>query len=533
MASNNPQAVFDKAMAALESGDHQKAARLARKLTKMAPDAADAWQLRAMAAQQADAHREAERYWRKTLQLRPGDAAILNNLGNACREQGNFPEARSAYELSLERRPEHVPTLLNLGDVCLKQNDLVNSLGAYRRAAELNPADRETLSALAYAEMEAEEFAAALKTYRRLEALGNPDAEVMYGIFHAAVTLGQIQEGQAAVDRMLELSGGDPKYEVNASILHLLKGQWREGWKAYARRWEWQPDQARPYTQPCWQGEALNGRTLLVWGEQGIGDEIMYASMVGDLPDKAGRIVLECDPRLIRLFSAAFPDVTCVSRTDPPDPAALSADLQIPAPALGQWLRTDEESFRKGPPFLAAEADRAADIRETYRQRFGGRALIGLSWKSLNAEYGTRKSMPLEALSPLLDLPGAAFVDLQYGDTQAERAAFAEKTGLALYHDPNIDPIADIDGHAAQIAALDLVITISNSTAHLAAAMGVPTWVLLTEVPDRRWLMERDDSPWYRAVRLFRQSSARDWQSVVAEVRSRLPGFIEKLEAKA
>lgn len=533
MASNNPQVVFDKAMAALESGDLQKAARLARKLTKMAPDAADAWQLRAMAAQQADAHREAERHWRKSLQLRPGDPAILNNLGNACREQGNLTEARAAYERSLERRPDHVPTLLNLGNVCLKLNDLANSLRAYRHAEKLDPADRETLSVLAHAEMEDEDFAAALKTYRRLEALGDPDAEVMCGIFHAAVTLGRIDEGQAAVDRMLELSGGDPKYEVNASILHLLKGKWREGWKAYARRWEWQPDQARPFTQPWWHGEELGERSLLVWGEQGIGDEIMYASMVGDLSDKVGRIVLECDPRLMRLFSAAFPDATCVPRTDPPDPAVLSADLQIPAPALGQWLRTDEASFRKGPPFLAADAACVADFRESYRQRLGGRTLVGISWKSLNPEYGSRKSMSLEALRPLLEFPGAAFVDLQYGDTKAEREAFTEKTGLALYHDPDIDPIADIDTHAAQIAALDLVISISNSTVHLAAAMGVPTWVLLTDVPDRRWLMDRDDSPWYSAVRLFRQPSTRDWQSVVAEVRSRLPGFIGNPAAKA
>jgi len=533
MASNTPQVVFGKAMAALESGEYQKAARLARKLTKMAPDTADAWQLRAMAAQRIGAHREAERFLRKSLQLRPGDPATLNNLGNACREQGNLTEARAAYERSLERRPDHVPTLLNLGNVCFNQNDIANSLSAYRRAEKLDPTNRETLSVLAYAEMEDEDFAVALKTYRRLEALGEPDAEVMYGIFHAAVTLGRIDEGQAAADRMLELSGGAPKYEVNASILHLLKGKWREGWKAYARRWEWQPDHARPFPQPWWQGEDLSGRTLLVWGEQGIGDEVMYASMVSDLLGKGGRIVLECDPRLARLFRAAFPDVTCVPRTDPPDPAALSADLQIPAPALGQWLRTDEESFRKGPPFLAADASRVADIREAYHRRLGGRALVGISWKSQNPEYGSRKSMSLEALRPLLEFPGAAFVDLQYGDTTAERAAFAEKTGLALYHDPDIDPIADIDSHAAQIAALDLVISISNSTVHLAAAMGVPTWVLLTEVPDRRWLMDRDDSPWYSAVRLFRQSRARDWQSVVADVRSKLPGFIGDPAAKA
>lgn len=522
----SPQAQLEKALAALNNGDPAKAARLARKLTKIVPHAPDGWQLRAMAAQQLGEHADAATYLKRVLQIRPDDAAAFNNLGNAYREQAELEKAKDAYARSLVQRPDHVATIMNFGNVCHELEQFGEAIAAFRRALALAPEDYGALLNLGSAQLKAADLAGALVTYRRLAELGHDNPDVWTGIYHAAVGTHDLIQGEAAVERLLAVAGDDPKYHVYASILFLLTGRWRDGWKAYARRWEWLPDEAPPFPQPWWNGEDLKGRTLLVWGEQGIGDEIMYASMIPDLADAGCAIVLECDPRLVDLFREAMPGVTCVARGDPPDPATLVADVQIPSPALGQWLRTDEASFRGGPAFLAADAERAAALRRDYKSRFGPAPLVGVTWRSVNPEVGALKSMTLDTLRPVLQTPGVTFIDLQYGDSAGERDAFEQASGVILHRDAAIDPIRDINGHAAQVAAMDLIVSISNSTVHLAAAMGVPTWVMIQDIPNRRWLLDREDSPWYGSVRLFRQSASGTWDDPVSAVQRALAAFV-------
>jgi len=247
--------------------------------------------------------------------------------------------------------------------------------------------------------------------------------------------------------------------------------------------------------------------------------------MIPDLAKSGGRVLVECDRRLLDLFRRSFPGATCIARAEHPDLAAQAADLQVPSSSLGIWLRRDEKSFGGGAPYLAVDAARAEQLRHAYRARFdagAGKKLVGITWQSLNPEIGDRKSMTLDDMAPLFQVPDAVFVNLQYGDTNEDRADFQSRMGVTIHHDPDIDPLVDIDGHTAQIAAMDLIISISNSTVHLAGAIGVPTWVIVQKVPDRRWLMDREDSPWYGSVRLFRQRDFGDWSAPVTAARDAL-----------
>ncbi len=517
-------------MAALRAGDTSKAGREARRLTKMVPNEADAWQLRAMIAQQTEAHEGAAKYLRRARQLKPNDPTILINLGGLNREIGKPEEAMECYRQCLAQQPNSPDAAYNLGAVLLDLDRFGEAETVIRTGLASRPDDYDMLLNLAAALLKQKKLQAALDTYEQLAKLGHGNADVLQGLYQSALGLGQLEEADRAVQRLLEIAGDDPKYHVYASMLYLLTGRWRDGWKAYAARWRWQPGAARPFSQPWWKGEDQAGKTILLWGEQGLGDEVMFASMVPDLVANEVRILLETDKRLVGLFQRSFPNILCLARKDPPDPRTVSADFQLPTTNLGNHFRPDEASFKGGKPFLVPDGERVEHLRRAYRKKFAKSAsdlLIGITWRSLNARYGDSKSMLLDDMRPILETPGAAFVNLQYGDTAVECTDFKERTAIVIHHDADIDPMFDIDGHATQVAAMDLIISISNTTAHIAGAMGVPAWIMLHMVPDRRWLMARDDSPWYGSVRLFRQKGLGDWTAPVDRVKRELAELIQ------
>ena len=233
----------------------------------------------------------------------------------------------------------------------------------------------------------------------------------------------------------------------------------------------------------------------------------------------ASRVALAVEPRLVPLFKRSFPQLEVY-----PLDMSLPVDrfeAQIALGSLGRFLRRRLSDFPPtGPHLLKADEAQSQDLRRKVGE--GKRRICGLSWRSKNEKVGRVRSVSLEALLPILSLPDITWVDLQYDDTRAERTALAAEYGLNLRKLDEIDNFRDIDGLAALIDACDLVVTIDNTTAHLAAALGKPTWILLPHVPDFRWLMGRNDSPWYPTVRLFRQPGIGDWPGVITNVREAL-----------
>ncbi len=280
---------------------------------------------------------------------------------------------------------------------------------------------------------------------------------------------------------------------------------------------------------------------MLIYSEQGIGDEVMFASCIPEIIERAGACLIECEPRLLRLFARSFPKARCFPRTALTDPSLLQNlpdfELQIASGSVPRCLRRSFDTFPTHPGYLVPAADQVAEWRKRYEQ-LGSGLVVGISWKG-GADAGTRRrrSTTLGQWASLFRLPGVAFVNLQYGDCRAEIDRFEREFGTKLHHWDVANPLADLDGFAAQIAALDLVISADNSTVHMAGALDTPVWTLLPYSCDWRWFTDRDESPWYPSMRLFRQASFREmaesnWNDVFARVSLALEDLIAQRAAE-
>jgi len=300
-------------------------------------------------------------------------------------------------------------------------------------------------------------------------------------------------------------------------LLLLSHGLFNPGWYHHERRWRSvQFVDPVKKIRPILTGRArfssdrdLTAR-VLVWGEQGVGDEVMFGSMLREFRGWCGKMLVQMDKRLIPLFRRSLPqDVEFYERG-----SVVSEDLydsHIPIGSLGLHLRPSRESFEghRGA-YLKADPDRVRALRESFGLTDGER-LIGVSWRSSNPETGAGRSLPLWELAQVLGGEGRRLVNLQYGSVQEEIAEAQARCGIRVEQVPGVDCQNDLDGLAALIMACDEVVSIGNATAHLAGALGQKTTVLLPYSPSWRWMAKGDESPWYRSVRLLRQPLPDDW----------------------
>jgi hypothetical protein len=278
-----------------------------------------------------------------------------------------------------------------------------------------------------------------------------------------------------------------------------------------------------------WNGAPIPGGTLLITAEQGVGDEIMFASLVGEAASRAGDCVVECDPRLVPLFARSMPRIRV--RATPAGSAGFQPTLvpdfdeHIAMGSLPRFLRPTLASFPGVRGYLKADA-RRRDKWKVRLRGLGAELKVGISWRGgRKLETRRTRSTKLEDWLPLFATPDVRFVNLQYGDCAAELARLQEQHGILVHHWADANPLEDLDEFAAEISALDLVISIDNSTVHMAGALGCPVWTLLPYVPDWRWLLDRDDSPWYHSMRLFRQVRRGCWADVLPAVAGELDRF--------
>lgn len=301
----------------------------------------------------------------------------------------------------------------------------------------------------------------------------------------------------------------DPEAEYAAALIDLADGRLTDGWAGYAARWRIPgfPSVPKATARPLWDGQAFPGR-LLVWREQGVGDEIMFLRHLEAARRRCGALVLETDPRLVGLLRRSFPEVDVRPSAADLSPSRVSDadfDSHLPIGALPGCL-TDDAGYPGAGAYLAPDPARRDAWRQSLRQRLPGDRLVGLSWWSKNAEHGRTRSPDLAAWRSVTSLAGHRFISLQY-EANADAAA---KHGIVTL--PDLDPWQDLDGLAALIAAMDAVVSIDNSTAHLAGALGVPTEVLLPFHVDWRWQMPIvGGGPLYASLRMHRQGKPGAW----------------------
>jgi Tfp pilus assembly protein PilF len=416
--------------------------------------------------------------YQRAIQLKPDHAESFNNLGNALKEKGRLDQAMDCYRQAIKLKPHYPDAQYNLALALAGKGSLEEAIGCFRLAIQLKP-----------------DFAEAHSN------LGN-----------ALWFTGQIDQATQQYQKALALNPDLPEAHLNLGVVHLAQGDYQRGWLEYDWRLKIKrPGRLPPFQQPRWDGKPLHGRTLLIHAEQGFGDSIFFSRYIPRAAQSGARLILGCQPELARLLSklARFEQIATSPSQLPP------FDVHCPLPSLplvmglrgpddvpwtGPYLKSDPETRRKFSDFI---------------QQAGRKLKVGLCWSGGPTPPG--RSIPLPMLAPLAN-PNVQFYSLQIG--QASIDAKSPPPGMNL-----IDPtprITDFSDTAALIDQLDLVVSIDTAAAQLAAALGQPVLTLLNHASDWRWLLAREDSPWYPTMRLFRQQSAGDWQTVIARVASEI-----------
>jgi len=453
-------------------GLNDEAARNYEAALVLAPDMPEAHYNLGIARRAQGRLEAAVKCWDQAVKLRPGFAEARNNLGSALLELGLPQEAIAQHRRVLLDNPRSLPGLINLGNALRQSGEAAQAEATYRHALAITPDDPMALGNLGLALQDLERLDEAEAAYRRAIAV-RPD--------------------HAEAHRCL-------------GMLLLLRGQFAEGWAAYDWRWRTPRQARRDFGCRMWQGEDIAGQTILLHAEQGLGDTIMACRLASIVAARGVRVVLEVQPALAKLLQGLAGVARIVPRGEELPPADAEASL-LDLPRL---LGLDAASIPAGIPYLAAEPERVARWRQRFEARPGFR--IGLVWQgNPNSTADLGRSAPLTALAPLAALPGVRLIALQKGPGSEQIWDFPAIEDLGPGFDAGADAFLDT---AAAMACLDLVVSVDTAPAHLAGALGRKPWIALKSVPDWRWMLGRDDTPWYPGARLFRQQRAGDWAGV-------------------
>jgi tetratricopeptide (TPR) repeat protein len=475
-------------------------------------NAADAEALNLMGAIAADERKTEEglRWARRAAAADPAAAAPHYTMGRLCQGEGRLAEAEAHYRRSLELEADQPKALNNLGAVLHMQGRLDLAVASYRRALELDPALPQANQNLASITRERGAAENAIAGFLRQLQQNPGDAQTHTDLGNVYRELGRHREAIESFARAIECDPQLAEAHFARSFELLLSGNYREGFEDFEWRWRVKAlnTPMRKFPQPLWDGRPLDG-ALLLHAEQGFGDTLHAVRYAEAAAARAREVIVECQRELLSLVQS----VRGVSRALPQGAPLPELAAHLPLMSLPRVFGTRLESVPWSGAYLHASP---ADV-ERWRPRLAveARLKVGLAWAGQPQQGDDRKrSIALSMLAPLASVPDVAFFSLQKGD--AARQAADPPAGMRLAELGS--RFADFSDTAAAISQLDLVVTIDTSVAHLAGAMGAPTWVLVAAIPDWRYGLEREGTPWYPTMRLFRQQADGDWAGVVERV---------------
>jgi hypothetical protein len=539
-------------------GDAQGAVEAFRQAILIRPTYAAAHSNLGNALQEMARWEESVESHRCAVELDPAVALFHFNLGNALKATHGYSEALASYENALRLQPQHAGALGNLGAVFLELDRFEEAIGCFERLILLQPANAKAHSNLGNALVARRCFAEAIQRFEHAIKFAPADPQVYMnwanaligiGDVKAAVdclnlavsldpeyaeatsnlgsalkALGQFDQAVEHFDRAIHLDSALAEAHWNKSLLRLLTGDFEAGWRLYEWRLKTKDYLKYPSTsnQPPWLGqsefgglEGLAGKTILIHSEQGLGDTIQFARYLPLLADRGARVVFELPAALLGLLQG----MPGVSDFVVKGQALPAADFHCPLLSLPLAFETTLESIPSPGPYLEANAARV----EQWSKRLGPkrRRRIGLVWSG-NSQHKNdhNRSIPLELLLPQLP-EQFDWVSLQREVREADQRVLELHPGVRHFG----AELEDFTDTAALCALMDLVISVDTSVAHLSGALGRPTWILLSYLPDWRWLLDREDSPWYASAKLYRQETNGQWSPVMAQVAQALSRF--------
>jgi len=461
------------------------------------------------------------------LRIHPGHAEALSNKGGALLALDRSQEALECIEAALSINSALPKALNNKAQALVKLRRFDEALACASQAVEMQPGSAEALFARGLVLSEMRRLPEAIADFDKA-LLAKPNV-ASYLVSRGSVHFHTLQYEAAIADFEAAIRTGRSNSTVtktahsNLGSLLLLNGQFERGWQEFEWRWGTNDfkDARLEFDIPQWDGAPTKGH-VLIWREQGLGDQILFASMLEDAAKLAGRVSVALEKRLHALFQRSFANLKIISLEEAQQ--AVGFDFQVPLGDLGRITRqTVDDCLRSRKAYMRPDSNRANQLRGELRGP-DNKKICGISWSSKHKSVGDAKSISLQDLAPVLSSENYHFVDLQYGDTTEERKHLLNNSGIEVHRVASVDNWNDIDGLAALIDACDVIVTISNTTAHLAGALGKKVFLMLPSSVGRFWCWqtERSDALWYPDVRIFRQPKEGDWASVIREVRDAL-----------
>jgi tetratricopeptide (TPR) repeat protein len=510
-------------MALQRSGKLEDALKAYDKAISLQPDNAELWKDLATVLVNLNRLDEAFLGLQHALKLRPRYVDAANLCGLLLYRSGRYSEALDHFNLSIETEPSQADALHLRALVYMNLGRLEQAEADNRASLQLNPADADTHNNLGTVLQKLGRYQDSIEGYDRAIALRPNFLLALKGKASSLVELRRLEEASACFARFLALDPENADARWNLALLQMLVGDFRAGWLGREARWQTGMMRDPILPQPLWLGDrSIEGATILLYGDEGIGDTLQFARYIPMVADLGARTIVAVADPICSLLSRLDGVAQCIPKT-----SALPAfDTHCPISSLPLAFKTTLETIPSAVPYLPApDQDRVTQ----WEQRLGAhtRFRVGLVWSG-NPSHANdhNRSMPLRDLIKILDVD-ATFVSLQKELRDGDREILAGVDIVDM-----TENLGDFEDTSALASCLDLIISVDTSVAHLAGGLGCQVWILLPFTPDYRWMFDREDSPWYPTARLFRQTEARDWAGVVDRLRIELGTVIEDWKRK-
>lgn len=486
------------------------------------PDFATAYLNRGNTLQELNRHQDALASYDRALEMKSDYTDAYFNRGNSLRELKRFEEAILSYEIAIQIKPDYADAYTNKGNALKDLNRLNEAIKIYDLAIEINPAYAEAYYNRGIALRELKRFKEALANYDRAIDIKPNYSEAYYNRGIVLQELKQLDESLASYDCAIEINPDFANAYWNKSLVLLLMGQLELGWKLYEWRWKAKDlglsylASSKPKTVNI---DSIYEKKLLVFSEQGIGDQILYAGLLDQLFINAPLSQIMLDKRLLPLMNRSMSHAVFLSNDTPIE--NIEHDEHLPIGDLGKYFRNNLEDFNSVKNhYLIANQQKTGEFRSSLLNN--KKFLCGIAWESKREKIGIDKSIQLKDLSPILSLDNIAFVSLQYGNVKEELISFNNRHNFNIQEFDLVDNFKDLDGHASLIDACDFVITISNTSAHLSGALGKETYLLCPSGEGLLWYWSHQlngKSLWYPSINIHKQTSSNQWVDVVNEIK--------------
>lgn len=529
------------------AGNLQQAEFLYRKILKKQPWNSEVLHMLGVICSDCEKYDSAIDYIKRALRLDPNNAHAYYNLGNTFRKKGQQEEAISSFQKAVQLNPLFVDAYYNLGIAFQDNKQFNEAIASYLKASQLDPRLSHVWYNLGNAYRDNKQFGEAITSYLKALELNPSFVESYINLAGAFRDNGQLDEAVSYSEKALRLKPSLPAAYVNLgtalqdkghldeaitcyrkalqfnpdlaeahwnmSLVFLILGDYKEGWKEHMWRWKLKDYMRYGFSQPLWDGFDISGASVLLHDEQGFGDAIQLIRYAPLVAERCSKVIIWCKKELKTLLRNVPGVYGVIGRgEDLPD-----FDAHCPLLNLPLIFNTTLESIPTKIPYITADSILVRRWRDRIESD-SSRLKVGLVWATGEGELSKIKSFPLDAFSEFARVRNVSFYSLQKG-TEAEQAKNPPKGMKLIDYMGEIDDFADT---AALIENLDLVISADTAAAHLAGALGKPVWTLIPAVPIWQWMLEREDSPWYATMRLFRQHSLGEWNSVITRVSEEL-----------